>query len=102
MRQIPQKLIEEAKMKKVISCMVAALVALCFAAVACAVPATGDMNSAISVVTGKDEGTKPAKKQVKKRKARKGQKKKQTKKEQAPVPAASEAPTPSSPPDSKY
>lgn len=79
-------------MKKVFSGIVTALAALSFAAVASAIPANSDMNSAIKVLEREDQGTKPAKKPAPKKKSHKQGKAKAKK----TAPASSG--TPASPP----
>jgi hypothetical protein len=55
-------------MKKLLSTIVAALVALSFTGIARAVPASDEMNKSISVLENEDQGStkKPVKKQTKK------------------------------------
>jgi hypothetical protein len=84
-------------MKKALSAIVATLAVLSFTAMANAVPATGDTQSAISVVEGQDQGAKPVKKQAPKKK--KGTKKAKKKVDRKPPPTSSEEPAaPSSKP----
>jgi hypothetical protein len=82
-------------MKKALSAIVATLAVVSFTAVANAVPATGDTQSAISVVEGQDQGAKPVKKQPAKRK--KASKKPKKKVDRKPPPTSSEAPAAPSP-----
>jgi hypothetical protein len=78
-------------MKKVLSSLVAVLAALCYSAVAGAVPATGNVDQAISVIENEHQGAtvKPAKKPKKVRKSHKAGKKKA-----APASTAAPATTP--------
>lgn len=81
-------------MKKVMCGVVSLFAAFSFAAAASAIPANGDMNSAINVLENQDQGNKPAKKPVTHKKSHKQKKAKAKKAAPASTASPANAPAP--------